>query len=200
MAGRWFVRNQNINEYLGPSNAGYSRDLDALAAYIESLTPKRSPTPSPDVLPAIERGRKIYFSKKRGCTTCHRPPYYTDSGQKDTDGNFIRHNVGTWKEGEDEDLQSLDTPSLLGLRQSEPYLHDGRAPTLESIFKHHNPENRHGHTSDLSDDDIHCLSEFLRYLDPRNPKTSQQLEDQSTESARSRKKRSVPRTQAIKRK
>jgi cytochrome c553 len=200
MAGRWFVRKQKINEYLGPSNAGYSRDLDALAAYIESLTLKQSPTPPPEGLPEIEKGRKIYFSKKSGCATCHPHPYYTDSGQKDTQGYFIRHNVGTWKEGEDEDLQSLDTPSLLGLRQSEPYLHDGRAPTLESVFTHHNSRNRHGHTSDLSDDDIHCLSEFLRYLDPGDPKTSQQPEDRSTESARSRKKRFMPHTQAIKRK
>jgi DNA-binding beta-propeller fold protein YncE len=174
MAGRWFVRKQNINEYLGPSNARYSKDLDALAAYIESLTPKRSPAPPYEVLPVIEKGRKIYLSKKSGCATCHPPPYYTDSGQKDTHGNFIRHNVGTWKEGEDEDLQSLDTPSLLGLRQSEPYLHDGRAPTLVSVFTHHNSKNQHGHTSNLSDDDIHCLSEFLRYLDPGDPKTPQQ--------------------------
>jgi DNA-binding beta-propeller fold protein YncE len=200
MAGRWFVRNQNINEYLGPSNAGYSRDLDALAAYIESLTPKQSPTPSPDMLAAIEKGRKIFFSKKTGCATCHPPPYYTDSGKKSGRGDFIRNDVGTRKKGENEDLQSLDTPSLLGLRQSEPYLHDGRAPTLESVFTHHNPQNRHGHTSDLSNDDIHCLSEFLRYLDSGDPKTSQQPEDRSTESARSRKKRFMPRTQAIKRK
>jgi hypothetical protein len=176
MAGRWFVQKHKINHYLGPSNAGYSRDLDALAAYIESLTPKRPPAPPPDVLPAIEKGREIFFSKKSGCATCHTLPYYTDSGHKDMQGNFIRHNVGTWKEGEDEDLQSLDTPSLLGLRQSEPYLHDGRAAALESVFTHHNPEDRHGHTSDLSYDDIHCLSEFLRYLDRGDLKTAKQPE------------------------
>ena len=173
MAGRWFVQKHEINDYLGISNAGYSRDMDALAAYIESLAPKRPLAPPAEVLPAIERGRRIFFSRKGGCVTCHTPPYYTDSGQKGTQGNFIRHNVGTWKKGEDEDLQSLDTPSLLGLRQTEPYLHDGRAPTLESVFTHHNPEDRHGHTSDLSDDDIHCLSEFLRYLDPGDPRASQ---------------------------
>ena len=65
----------------------------------------------------------------------------------------------------------------LGLRQSEPYLHDGRALPLESVFTHHNPDNRHGYTSNLSDYDIHCLSEFLRYLEPEGPKTSQKCED-----------------------
>jgi DNA-binding beta-propeller fold protein YncE len=173
MAGRWFVQKQKINEYLGSSNAGYSRDLDALAAYIESLTPKQPPKPPLEVLPAIEKGKSIFFSRKSGCATCHIPPYYTDSGQKDKRGGFIRHNVGTWKESEDETLRSLDTPSLLGLRQTEPYLHDGRAPTLESVFTHHNPEDRHGCTSHLSKEDIYCLSEFLLYLDPKKSQTPQ---------------------------
>jgi len=166
MAGRWFVEKHEINDYLGLSNAGYNRDMDALAAYIKSLTPKQPPTPPPEALAAIEKGRRIFYSEKAGCAACHPPPLYTDSGQKDAKGNFIRHDVGTWKEGEDENFQSLDTPSLLGLRQSEPYLHDGSAPTIESVFTHHNPEDRHGHTSHLREDDINFLSEFIRYLNP----------------------------------
>jgi len=177
MAGRWFVRKHEMNDYLGVSNAGYSRDLDALAAYIGSLAPKRPPTPPLEALSSIEKGRRIFFSEKAGCAACHPPPLYTDSGQKDARGDFIRHNVGMHREGEDAALQSLDTPSLLGLRQSEPYLHDGKAPTLESVFTHHNQEDLHGHTSHLSENDIHCLSEFIRYLDPGPPTTSQQFED-----------------------
>ncbi|MCP4614761.1 MAG: hypothetical protein GY845_39270 [Planctomycetes bacterium] len=176
MAGRWFVHKHEVNDYLGLSNAGYSKDLDALAAYIESLKPKRPPTPPPEALPAIEKGKRIFFSEKAGCATCHPPPLYTDSGQKDAQGDFIRHDVGTGKESESETIQSFDTPLLLGLRQSEPYLHDGRASTLESVFTYHNPANRHGYTSDLSKDDIYCLSEFLRYLDLGILKDSQQTE------------------------
>jgi len=172
MAGRWFVQKHEINDYLGVSNAGYSRDLDALAAYIENLVPKQPPSPPSEALAAIEKGRRIFFSEKAGCAVCHPPPLYTDSGQKDIRGNFIRHNVGTWKESEDETLQSLDTPSLFGLRQSEPYLHDGRAQTLESVFTHHNPADLHGHTSHLNESNIRCLSEFIRYLAPGPPKTS----------------------------
>jgi DNA-binding beta-propeller fold protein YncE len=166
MAGHWFVQKNEMNNYLGVSNAGYSKDLDALAAYIESLAPKRPPNPPSGTLAAIEKGWEIFFSEKAGCVACHPPPLYTDSGQKDVRGDFIRHNVGTYREGGGEALQLLDTPSLLGLRQSEPYLHDGRAPTLESVFTHHNQEDLHGHTSHLSENDIHCLSEFIRYLDP----------------------------------
>lgn len=173
MAGRWFVQKHEMNNYLGVSNAGYSVDLDALAAYIANLAPKRPPTPPPEARSAIEKGSRVFFSKKAGCAACHPPPLYTDSGQKDARGDFIRHNVGTWREGEDEALRSLDTPSLLDLRQSEPYLHHGSAPSLESVFTQHNPEDRHGHTSHLSESDIHCLSEFIRYLDPGPPKALQ---------------------------
>ena len=171
MAGRWFGHEHEMNDYLGVSNTGYSRDLDALAAYIESLAPKHPPSPPSEALAAIEKGRRVFFSEKARCAACHPPPLYTDSGQKDARGDFIRHNVGTYREGEDETLQSLDTPSLLGLRQSEPYLHDGRAPTLESVFTHHNQEDLHGYTSHLSENEVHCLSEFIRYLDPEPPKT-----------------------------
>ena len=167
MAGRWFIPPGEIHEYLGPVNAGHSRDLDALAAYIESLPSKRVPTPPPEVHGAIERGKAVFFRETTGCAACHPPPFYTDSGQKDEHGNFVRHDVGTWKEDEDGALRRLDTPSLLGLRQTEPYLHDGRAPSIESVFTRHNPQDRHGHTSDLSEDDIRCLSEFLRHLAPR---------------------------------
>ncbi|UCE47506.1 MAG: hypothetical protein JSW47_18150, partial [Phycisphaerales bacterium] len=172
MAGRWFVQEHEMNEYLGVSNAGYGRDLDALAAYVANLAPKRPPAPLPEARSAIDKGRRVFFSEKTGCAACHLPPLYTDSGKKNARGDFIRHNVGTWKEGEDKALQLLDTPSLLGLRQSEPYLHHGRAPTLESVFTDHNPEDLHGHTSHLSERDIHCLSEFMRYLYPGPPKSS----------------------------
>jgi len=64
------------------------------------------------------------------------------------------HDVGTWKPGEAKALRTLDTPSLLGLRQSEPYLHDGRARTLEDIFTRHNPRDRHGTTSRLTAEDV----------------------------------------------
>ena len=65
----------------------------------------------------------------------------------------------------------LDTPMLLGLRRSEPYLHDGRAITIEQVFTTFNPQDKHGRTSHLSEVDIHALAEFLRYLDPPPPAT-----------------------------
>jgi len=172
MGGQWFIERWRLNDYLvGKSNAGLNRDLDALSAYIEGLTPKRPPPAPAELMPVIRRGKAIFESDKTGCTTCHPAPRYTDSGQRDTRGNYIRHDVGTWSKGRAASLRTLDTPSLLGLRQSEPYLHDGRAATLEEAFTRFNPKDRHGRTSHLRQEDISALATFLRYLDP-GPKKS----------------------------
>ena len=166
MAGRWFMPQERVNPYLGRSNAGLNRDLDALAAYIESLSPKRPPPPPPELTDVIRRGKAIFESDATGCAVCHPAPRYTDSGRRDAEEHFLQHDVGMWKSGEAETLRRLDTPSLLGLRQSEPYLHNGRARTLEKVFTQHNPEDRHGTTSHLSAKDVAALATFLRYLDP----------------------------------
>ena len=74
------------------------------------------------------------------------------------------HDVGTRPRLDPARSRSLDTPSLLGLARSEPYLHDGRARTLEEIFTKFNPDDKHGKTSHLSSDQIRQLVLFLRYL------------------------------------
>ena len=106
----------------------------------------------------------LFFSEKTGCAFCHPPPFYTDSGTRDAEGPFVKHDVGARLPGESDQHQRLDTPALLGLRRSEPYLHDGRAGTIEDIFTKFNPDDRHGRTSHLTDRDIDALAEFLRYL------------------------------------
>jgi DNA-binding beta-propeller fold protein YncE len=164
MAGQWFVPRQVMHEYLGESNAGLDPDLDALAAYIASLPRRKPPEPPTELVAVIERGRDIFFSKKTGCSSCHPPPLYTDSGKYTDEGRFVLHDVGTYLPSDRKQYQQLDTPSLIGLCRSEPYLHDGRARTLEEIFTKFNPEDRHGQTSHLSKEEIHALVEFLRFL------------------------------------
>jgi len=166
MAGRWFVEPERCREALGRSNAGLDADLDALSAYIASLAPEDPPPPPPAVAPMVEEGRRLFFSPQTGCAACHPSPRYTDSGKRDAQGGFVRHDVGTWRAGEVEALRRLDTPSLLGLRQSEPYLHDGRAPTLESVLGQFNPQDRYGRTSHLTAAQVRALAEFLRHLGP----------------------------------
>ncbi|MBN2476704.1 MAG: hypothetical protein JXB62_18985 [Pirellulales bacterium] len=164
MGGRWFLPRHEMHEWLGEPNAGLDRDLDALAAYIGSLrlrTPHGAPA---DLVPTIQRGREIFFSEKTGCSHCHPPPSYTDSGKRNERGWFVLHNVGTRTSSGDAKPRRLDTPSLLDLARSEPYLHDGRAATLEEVFTRFNPDDKHGKTSHLSPADVRALVEFVRRL------------------------------------
>ena len=53
----------------------------------------------------------------------------------------------------------LDIPHLNGAYDSAPYLHDGRAPTLEDIFTRHNPTHQHGKAHLLTPEQLNDLVE-----------------------------------------
>lgn len=169
MAGQWFIPLERMNPYLGRSNAGLDSDLDALSAYIGSLR-KPDPPPIPAALLAsVRRGEALFESPKTGCLSCHPPPLYTDSGRRDAGGRFVLHDVGTGRTG-----SRYDTPSLLGLARTEPYLHDGRARSLEEALTRHNTGDRHGRTSHLSRDEARALATFLKHLQPRSAAKARQ--------------------------
>jgi CxxC motif-containing protein (DUF1111 family) len=175
MAGQWFVAPDAMHDLLGPSNAGLDPDLDALAAYIASLVSRTPPEPTAASLERIAAGREIFFSDETGCATCHPPPWYTDSGTRHPDGRPVLHDVGT-QLAERQPGTLLDTPSLLELHRSDPYLHDGRARTFGEVFTRFNPADRHGKTSHLDEQQIRALCEFLRYLEPGDPSLVPQVE------------------------
>ncbi|MHC4175926.1 MAG: PKD domain-containing protein, partial [Planctomycetota bacterium] len=164
MAGTGLIPGRQPPAKLGPPSAGRSEDADALAAYVLSLRPRRSPFAGggADRLAAIRRGRKIFFSKRTGCSRCHPPPYYTDS--RLTSRPWRVHDVGTGKAAEEHRGSAFDTPSLLGLYTSVSYLHDGRARSLAEVLTTHNPEDRHGATSHLSEQQVEDLVAFLLSL------------------------------------
>jgi len=116
---------------LGPAKAGRSVELDALAAYVASLD---ATPPSPYV---AQPGDEAAFLAA-GCEACHPAPLYTDS---DLVG-FPRHDIGTITEASgqrlgDGPLDGVDTPTLLGVWASAPYLHDGSADDLRSAVRAH---------------------------------------------------------------
>lgn len=161
---KWSGKNPDLHTQCGRrfsrvlmrSPAFPPQQLDDLVTFIESLPlqPRRAALLDGE---AIERGR-LLFSRARTndgrvipmanrCNTCHRPPLFTDRLKADvgTDGPF-------------------DTPHLTGIVASPPYLHDGRARTLEEIWTVHSPEDRHGATNDLSKVQLNDLMLFLRTL------------------------------------
>ena len=148
--------------------AGRSKDLDALAIYTNSFQPKLSPhIVSPGKLtPEAERGKALFFDKAIGCATCHSGPYFTDSSLKKP---YQLHDVGTGGGSTEKMQPAFDTPTLLGVYRSPPYLHDGRAKTLLDVLTSSNPNDKHGKTSHLSKAQLADLVAFLKALPYETP-------------------------------
>jgi len=125
---------------------------NALHAYIDSLTPlPSSHLVNGQLSPAGERGRAVF--EKAQCAACHFGPFFTD---------MKMHDVGTG-DGLDPDGR-YDTPTLREVWRTAPYLHDGRAATLEEVLTKFNPKDRHGKTSDLNPGERRDLAEYVKSL------------------------------------
>lgn len=137
---------------LGAPNQGRAYELDALAAYIDSLqVPERAYT----LTAAEERGRLVFESPVAECADCHPAPLYT---------NLQAYDVGTANGPGEWFGPVIDTPTLRFLYDSAPYLHDGSAPTLYDVLITANPDDTHGMTSHLTAQEIDDLIAFLLAL------------------------------------
>jgi YVTN family beta-propeller protein len=142
---------------LGDPNTGQSYDLDSLALFIDSLgfLPNLYSGESDPTI--LEQGEALFSDDVIGCAECHPSPYYTD---------FQVHDVGT-ANGPAEVLgPEIDTPTLLSLSRSSPYLHDGSAVALMDVLTTHNPDDQHGVTSHLNDDQLDALVAYMLALSP----------------------------------
>src|SRR6266851_9992005 len=149
--------------------AGRSPDLDALAIYCNSFDFTLSPhIPAPGKLSAsAERGKLLFFNKEVNCADCHTGPYYTDSTLRKP---FKLHDVGTGGDDPTEKMgPEYDTPTLLGVYRTPPYLHHGKARTLHDVLTTCNKEDKHGKTSHLKKEDVGDLVEFLKSLPYEKP-------------------------------
>jgi hypothetical protein len=144
--------------------AGRSPDLDALAVYTNSFDFTLSPhIPAPGKLsPSAERGKALFFDAAVGCASCHNGPYYSDSRLQKP---FNLHDVGTGGDDPSEKIgPRYDTPTLLGVYRSAPYLHHGKAKTLLDVLTTCNKGDKHGKTSHLKSGQLNDLVAFLQSL------------------------------------
>jgi DNA-binding beta-propeller fold protein YncE len=149
--------------------AGRSADLDALAIYSNSFDFKLSPhIPAPGQLSSsAERGKKLFFDQTIACASCHSGPYYSDSSLKKP---FTLHDVGTGNDDPSEKMgPRYDTPTLLGIYRTPPYLHHGKAATLRDVLTTCNKDDKHGKTSHLKSSEIDDLVAFLKSLPYETP-------------------------------
>jgi DNA-binding beta-propeller fold protein YncE len=146
----------------GAPSAGASPELDALSAFVLSLTEVgRSPFRNSDgsFTASARRGRDVFA--RAGCPSCHAAPTFTNSATREL------YNVGTQSPTSGNrlgaELTGIDTPTLKGLWQSAPYLHDGRAATLRDVFSI--TGDSMGTTSNLSSNELDDLVRYLLELD-----------------------------------
>ncbi len=126
-------------------------DISCLEAYVAALAPLPSPFLAQGRLsPAAERGRAAF--EKAECASCH-------AGERSTDLKAYDLGLGL---GQDEG-RAFDTPALIEVWRTAPYLHDGRAPDLRSLFTVHD-NGRHGSSASLSEAELSDLLEYLRSL------------------------------------
>jgi len=141
-------------------------DLDAITAYILTgipYPPNLLYNANGELTESQLRGKTIFERTKDNtgaeipennrCITCHTPPYYT---------NLKMAYVKTLAVSDDSML--FDTPHLNNIYASPPYLHDGRAATLEEIWTKYGTEDKHGRVNDMTKNQLNDLVDYLKSL------------------------------------
>jgi cytochrome c peroxidase len=127
-------------------------DAEAIDAYLQSLRP----VPSPHLVggrlsPAARRGERLF--ERAGCSDCHPAPLYTDQ---------LRHDVAS--RGPYDFHDRFDTPTLVEVWRTAPYLHDGRYRTMREVLVEGKHGNRNGALERLSEEEMDDLVEFVLSL------------------------------------
>jgi YVTN family beta-propeller protein len=168
---KWNGGNPDIPTECGPRTEKYfwraenynARTLADLSMYALSLPPRpnRWRMAGQEMTPAQEHGKAIFertvdkfgkpIAEYNRCSYCH-------SGKKGTSQKSF--DVGTGRATDRSGL--FDTPQLVNVALTAPYLHDGSAHTLEEIWTVYNPNDKHGRTNDLAKDELNDLIEYLR--------------------------------------
>lgn len=131
--------------------------LVALDEYIKSFEPEASPYLNKDgsLSEAAKRGKTLFESAEVGCATCHPAPYFTD---------LKMYDVGTVNpatDGASQVVSTLDTPTLLEIWRTAPYLYNGKAATIYDVIKTFNENDTHGKTSHLTEEQLRDLEAYV---------------------------------------
>ena len=169
---KWEGTNPSLKRQCGPRLAAFFTRADpftaeqaaALDRYI--VTIRRPPNryrPGEDLTPPQRRGKALFereydksgnqLAPTQRCVFCHAPPYFT---------NRNKYDVGTASPLDTHG--AFDVPHLNNIYDSPPYLHDGRAHSLEEIWTLYNLHDTHGRTNDLTKAELNDLIEYVKTL------------------------------------
>jgi cytochrome c peroxidase len=82
------------------------------------------------------------FRTKAGCANCHNGPLFTDQKFHNLGLHFYGRaleDLGRYQvTGQPEDVGAFRTPSLLGVRRTAPYMHNGLFSELDNVLRFYN--------------------------------------------------------------
>lgn len=114
--------------------------------YLKALRPVPSPfLVNGELSEKAKEGRAVF--EQHNCGKCHSGPYFTD--------------MKMYRIGDDVEFEKgWDTPTLIEVWRTAPYLFDGRAATMEEVFEIH----KHGIHKKITKKEIEALSEYVNSL------------------------------------
>jgi YVTN family beta-propeller protein len=129
-------------------------DAVAIDEYLKALEPVPSPyLVGGQLSEAAKRGKELFSSERVGCVKCHPAPLYTD---------LQMHNVGS--RGQYDRRDDFDTPTLVEVWRTAPYMHDGHYLSLKELFVEGKHGLKEGEAGKLSEQEINDLVEFVLSL------------------------------------
>ena len=137
-AGFEFIQFMQVDDSISSAVDAYLKSLDAI--------------PSPHLIKGkmstmASKGKEVF--EIYGCAECHPGPYYTD---------LKKHTMGI--PGAYDRQSTWDTPTLVEIWRTGPYLHDGRCASLEEVFS----REKHGLEKEIDADDLYQLIAYLLSL------------------------------------
>ena len=120
----------------------------AVDKYLMSLSAIPSPYLVNGKLSKKAQKGKVIFENE-GCINCHSGKWFTDQKM---------HEIG--KHDEYDNNNNWDTPTLIEVWRTGPYLYDGRAATIKNVFA----KEKHGLKKELSNEEIKLLTEYVLSL------------------------------------
>ncbi|MFP2928601.1 c-type cytochrome [Pyxidicoccus sp. 3LG] len=133
--------------------------VSQLSAFVDVIPTPDNPHKRETPTDAQARGAQVF--KKAACDGCHEGATLTNNKQADV-GTFITS--GPIQDDTRVRTTGLNTPSLLGLARTAPYLHDGSATSLKDRFVQSRQSNQHGSTAQLTDAEVDDLVQYLLTL------------------------------------
>lgn len=137
------------------------KDALCVDAYTSTMKAQISPYNRPENAAAIARGKVLF--ERADCARCHVPEYAFTACRTPDDGAKVPlFDIGLGTR--DEVGQKFDVPTLCDVWRTAPYLYDGRAKTIREVLTIYNPEDVHGITSDLTEEELDDLECYILSL------------------------------------